>query len=227
MSLEIFDDIEQGTDEWMRLRAGILTASTIGQMLTPTGKVANNDKTRAFTYQLVTERITGEPTCIPPTWDMARGTFSELYARNLYATHYAPVTETGFMLMIEPEYRLGYSPDGLVGDKGLIEIKSPRTVSHVRTTIAARMPSKYMAQIQAGLLVSKRDWCDFVSYCPGLPLYVERIYPVPAWQEAIITAATRFEQDARNLMADYENHAKGLYLTPYIDVFTGETYDNS
>lgn len=227
MSLEIFDDLEQGTNEWLRLRAGILTASTIGQMLTPTGKVANNDKTRAFVYQLVGERITGEPTFIPPTWDMQRGTHSEPFARDLYSELYAPVTEIGFMLMVEPDYRLGYSPDGIVGDDGLIEIKSPRLASHVRTIADDEPPAKYMAQLQAGLLVSGRQWIDYVSYFPGRELYVKRVRPDEWWQEAIITAATRFEDDARNLMEDYENHATGLYLTPNIDVFTGETYDHS
>lgn len=225
MSTMVFGDVEQGSAEWLRLRAGILTASTVGQMLTPTGRLGSNDKTRALIFQLVTERITGEPTYVPPSWDMKRGTFSEPYARDLYSELYAPVTETGFMLMVEPEYRLGYSPDGMVGEDGLIEIKSPQAKGHVQTILADEPPAKYVAQLQTGLLVSGRQWIDYVSYCPGLPLYVKRVKPDEQWHASIREAATRFEEAANSLMADYQAHADHLHPTPNIDVFDGETYD--
>lgn len=129
------------------------------------------------------------------------------------------------MLLVEPEYRLGYSPDGMVGEDGLIEIKSPQAKGHVQTILADEPPAKYVAQLQTGLLVSGRQWIDYVSYCPGLPLYVKRVFPDEQWQASIREAATRFEEAAKDLMADYQAHADHLHPTPNIDVFNGETYD--
>lgn len=225
MSLTVFDDVEQGSAEWLRLRAGILTASTVGQLLTPGGKPAANEKTRALTLQLVAERVTGEPMAIQPTWDMRRGTFSEPYARELYSEAYAPVTETGFMLLVDLDWRLGYSPDGLVGNDGLIEIKSPRPAKHVQTILDGTPPSQYVAQLQAGLLVSGRAWIDYVSYSPGLPLFVCRVEPDVKWRASIVEVARRFEADANTLQTEYTAQTKRLTPTPFIDVFTGDTHD--
>jgi hypothetical protein len=74
-------------------------------------------------------------------------------------------------------FSLGYSPDGLVGDDGLIEVKCRRQKKHLQTILADEVPPENMAQLQCGLLVSGREWIDYVSYCGGMPMYVKRVYP--------------------------------------------------
>ena len=209
MTLQVFD-FEQGSDDWNAARRGMVTASVVGQLLSSTGKVADNDTSRALTTHLAAERITDytEPNYVSA--DMERGNFDEPIAREHYRDHYAPVTECGFMVREEFGFKIGYSPDGLVGTDGLIEIKSRRQKKHLQTIINDRVPAENMAQIQAGLLVSGRDWCDFISWSGGMPMWVIRVKPLRAWQEAILQAAAEFETAATNMVARYETVTKGL-----------------
>lgn len=171
-------DIEQGTPEWLAMRRGIITATGVQHILTPTGKTSKSDATRKYLHQLVAERILGdsEPTYVSS--DMGRGTMLEPYAREIYSAHRAPVTECGFITLNDDNGRpvAGYSPDGLVGDDGLIEIKSRHAKYTVGSIINRDMPSEHVLQVQTGLAISGRQWCDFISYTPGLPLFVHRNY---------------------------------------------------
>jgi putative phage-type endonuclease len=212
-----FPKVEQGSDQWHDLRRGIVTASVVGKLLTPTLKVADNDTSRALTATLVAERITGWTEDTPMTSDMLRGVDSEPIARDIYSGHYQQAVETGFMRYDGDGWTLGYSPDGLVSDDGLIEIKAPRAKTHLNTILADRVPPYYMAQLQAGLLVSGRDWIDFVSYCGGMPLYVKRVQPDPLWHEAITYACQVFEDDAADMVRRYETATTGLPATERID----------
>jgi putative phage-type endonuclease len=218
MTLHTFPDVEQGTEQWMTLRRGIVTASTVGKLLTPTLKVADNDTSRALTLTLAAERITGFTEETAMTSDMWRGVEMEPYARDLYSTHYQQAVEHGFMRYDGDGWTLGYSPDGLVANHGLIEIKAPRQKTHLRTILADEVPDYYMPQLQAGLLVTGRDWCDYVSYCGGLPLYVRRVYPDSRWFEAIAKACRQFETNAAQIVADYEARTKDLPTTERIDL---------
>ena len=99
MALTVYEDLEQGTDEWLALRCGVVTASIIGKLITPkTIKVASNDTSRAAVEALVAERIEGKPEEVWVSSDMDRGTLDEPFARDLYARHHAPVDEIGFMV---------------------------------------------------------------------------------------------------------------------------------
>jgi hypothetical protein len=214
MTLTIYDTLEQGSDEWLAARCGLVTASTIGQLITAkTIKPANNDVSRGLTMHLVAERLTGyvEPTFVSA--DMERGNWDEPVARDLYSEHYAPAVEVGFMTNTFGDYKLGYSPDGLVGTDGLIEIKSRRQKKQLATILADEVPLENMAQVQTGLLVSGRQWLDFVSYCAGMPLYVKRIHPDPRWQVALIDALTAFETAADEMTATYTTRTKGAPMT--------------
>lgn len=263
--LEIFTDLQQGTDEWLQQRCGIITASVIGQFITqgapdaltvdcpkceagegapcvslarktpapiktphderaaqaatlpPVFKVSSNDYSRALTMTLVAERITGYVVPTPMTRNMERGTLDEPYARDKYSEHHAPVHEVGFMVREYPWGRIGYSPDGLVGDDGLIEIKSPEPKKHLATILADRVPYEHMAQLQTGLLVSGRKWIDFNSYSGGMPLWTRRVYPDPAWQQAIIDAAMTFEDTAATTITTYQQLTEHLPTTERID----------
>lgn len=225
ISLQVFEDLEQGTDEWLAARCGIVTASVVGQLITPkTVKPASNDYSRALTTTLVAERITGHVEPIHENADMLRGTLDEPYARDLYSEHYAPATEVGFMVRDDFGFKLGYSPDGLVGDDGLIEIKSRRQKKHLATILADEVPLENMAQIQTGLLVTGRSWLDYVSYCGGMPLYVKRVYPDAKWFTAITEAVQTFEDTAKLMLETYATAVKDRPATERINHFEEITF---
>jgi putative phage-type endonuclease len=216
MTLIEYPEIQQGTSEWADVRRGVVTASSVGKLLTPSLKVANNDTSRALTATLVAERLTGWTEDTPMTSDMWRGVDAEPIARDLYSGHFAEVTETGFMLLEEDGWSLGYSPDGLVGTDGLIEIKAPRAKTHLNTIIRDKVPDYYMPQLQAGMLVSGREWIDFVSYCGGMPMWRQEVVPDEEWFTAITAACQTFEEVAAQLVARYRTNATGLPVTERI-----------
>lgn len=224
MTLQTFTAFDQGTPAWLEARCGIVTASMIGNLITPTLKVANNETSRGIIETLLAERLTGRSESLAQTRDMQRGTLSEPYARDIYAEHYnVDVQEIGFYRRDEPGWRLGYSPDGVVGDDGLIEIKSPRAKGHLRTILADEVTNhQYMAQCQTGLYVTGRQWIDYVSYSAGLPLYVTRITPDPAWFAAIEETMQATETQLETVTDQYLTAVKGRPNTEYIDVFGEE-----
>lgn len=216
MSLHEYPDLSQGSEEWLAIRRGIVTASTVGQLLTATGRPASNDTSRRLTLSLVAERITGET---EPTWmndDMLRGHLEEPIARDMYAEHFAdgePVTTTGFQIRDDWGFSLGASPDGLVGDHGGLEVKAPRAKAHLATILSGEVPAQHMAQIQGCLLVSGREWWDFCSYYGGMPPFVKRVYADPKWAEAIVEAVAAFEQQAEEMTHNYDLATRGLPAT--------------
>jgi putative phage-type endonuclease len=215
MTLELFPDLVQGTEEWHAARRGIVTASVIGQLITAkTIKPASNDYSRGLTAQLVAERITGYTDPTFQNDDMFRGVMDEPRAAEKYAEHYGrTVTPMGFMVRKDWGITLGYSPDGLVGDDGLIEVKSRKQKKHLQTILADEVPPENMAQIQAGLLVSGRAWCDYISYCGGMPMYVKRVLPDDRWGDAIVLAVNAFETAAAEMIARYNATTAGLATT--------------
>lgn len=220
MAIEYHDDLIQGSDEWHAARCGLLTASEMDRVLTPTLKVANNDKTRQHVWELAAQRITNyvEPTYIGDA--MLRGHEDEILARQLYSEHFAPVTETGFVTNDKWGFKLGCSPDGLVGDDGKIECKSRIQKYQVQTIVEhyrdGIIPDGFMLQVQTGLLVTERKWCDLISYSGGLPMAPMRVEADEDIQEKIIDAARAFEEKVQEAIADYHAalEAKGARLIP-------------
>lgn len=197
-------EVMQGSDEWHQMRCGLLTASEMGLILTAkTLKQASNDKERAHVWEIAAQRLSQyvEPSYIGD--NMLRGWDDEIEARKLYSKHFAPVTEVGFVTNDSLGFTIGYSPDGLVGDDGLIECKSRRQKFQIETLATGKVPDEHVLQCQTGLLVTGRKWLDFVSYSGGLPMAVIRVEPDPDIQEAIIAAATEFEARVRARMAEY------------------------
>lgn len=221
MTLTVYEDLEQGTEEWLQARCGVLTASKIGSLIT--GKrlqVASNDISRALIASLAAEQITGHVEPVHQSADMLRGTLDEPLARDAYADHTGrPVTEVGFMVRTEGHLVVGYSPDGLVGDDGLIEIKSRRQKKHLQTVLADEVPPENMAQIQAGLWVSGRKWCDYISYCGGMRLWIKRVEPDSRWQDAIEKAAANFSELAAGMCHVYEARTREFPIAERIDHF--------
>jgi predicted phage-related endonuclease len=190
----IHDDLIQGSDEWLQARCGVITASEMKHLLTVKSlKVADNDKTRQHVYELLFQRISGfvEPQYVSDA--MLRGQEDEIYARAAYEENFAPVVETGFITNSKWGFTIGYSPDGLVGDDGLIEVKSRVGKYQVQTIAENEVPEEYVLQLQTGLLVSERKWIDFISYSGGLPMFVKRVEADPLIQGAILAACTAFE----------------------------------
>jgi len=200
-------DIVQGSDEWLELRCGRLTASEMKLVLTPTLKVADNEKTRTHVYELAAQRVTGyvEPHYVSD--DMLRGHDDEVEARLIYAREYAEVEEVGFITNDQWGFTIGYSPDGLVGSDGLIEIKSRRQKFQLQTITDLAVPDEYVLQLQTGLLVTGRKWIDFVSYSGGMEMVTLRVLPDPEVQEAILKAATSFETKVAEKVDLYKTRA--------------------
>ena len=159
-------------------------------------------------YELLAQRITGyvEPSYISDS--MLRGMEDEIEARLQYAKTYAPVQEVGFITNDKWGFTIGYSTDALVGDDGLIECKSRNQKYQIMTLCnyvsADTIDPDFMIQVQTGLLVSERKWCDLVSYCGGLPMATVRVLPDEAIQNAILTAATAFEERLKLAQEKYE-----------------------
>ena len=203
MTIKHFPDIVQGSQEWMDCRVGLLTASTMKLIITPTLKTAANDKERAHVNEIAAQRISG---FIEQGWsgdNFDRGHSEEIEARDLYHRHYAPVESMGFITNDEWGFTLGFSPDGLVGTDGFIEAKSRVQKFQIPTIASGAMPDDFVLQVQTGLLVSGRKWCDFISYCDGLPMFTVKVFPDFRIQEAIIVAATEFERRVEEKIASY------------------------
>lgn len=205
MTIKYHDDLIQGSDEWLSARCGLLTASEMKLILTPTLKLANNEKTRAHVYEIAAQRINKyvEPSYIND--DMLRGMSDEPIARALYEQHYELVDTCGFITSDDHGCTIGYSPDGLVGDDGLIEIKSRRQKAQFETISNDEVPDEYMMQLQTGLLVTGRKWIDFISYCGGMPMYVKRVEPDAEMQAAIKEAAASFKEKVQEVIEQYGN----------------------
>jgi hypothetical protein len=220
VTLTTYADLVQGTDEWLQARCGIVTASVVGKLLTPSLAVADNETSRGLTLSLVAERITGHVDETFMSADMWRGIEDEPIARDLYREHHAPVEEVGLMVRADDDwggYRIGYSPDGLVGDEGLIECKSRLQKVHLRTILTDEIPAENMAQLQCGLLVSGRAWIDYLSYCGGMPLYVKRVHPDPSWHASIVAAVAKFESNAAAYVFRYREAVRGLPTTERVN----------
>lgn len=185
--------------------------------LPPVVTGATGDTARGLIELLASERVTKHVEDGPVSRDMWRGIEAEPYARDLYVKHHAPVCEVGFMVRNFGDFALGYSPDGLVGDDGLIEIKAPRQRKEMLTILAGEVPPEHMAQLQAGLLVSGRKWIDFVSFASGMPFFVKRVKPHPGWQGALVGAARAAERAITAITDAYAEAAAGLPPTPRID----------
>ena len=197
----------QGSDEWRDARCGLLTASEMGLIVTPTLKAASNDRERSHLYELLAQRITRyvEPSYVSDA--MLRGQEDEISALFEYERNYAPVERVGFVTNDKWGFTIGYSPDGLVAKNGQVECKSRSQKYQIRTIVDyvsnEAIDPDFTIQVQTGLLVTERDWCDLVSYCGGLPMATVRVFQDKKVQDVIVAAATAFEERMMNAAAKY------------------------
>jgi putative phage-type endonuclease len=168
----------QGSPEWFAARCGKVTASRVADVIakTKTGWGASRSN---YAAQLVVERLTGSVADSYSNAAMQWGTDTEPRARLVYAMMTdAEVSQCG--LIQHPTIALSCaSPDGLIGDDGLIEIKCPQSATHIETLLTETVPAKYVTQMQWQMACSDRAWCDFVSFDPRMPgemqLFVSRV----------------------------------------------------
>lgn len=170
--------IAQGSAEWLAQRAGKVTASRVADVIAKT-KTGWGASRANYAAQLVAERLTGN---VEPTFTNAAmqwGTDKEPEAREAYE-FYAGVFVDQVGMIDHPKIAMtGASPDGLVGDDGLVEIKCPNTATHIETLLSGKVPAKYVTQMAWQMACTGRAWCDFVSFDPRMPehmrLFVQRV----------------------------------------------------
>jgi predicted phage-related endonuclease len=212
MTIIYHDAVLQGSDEWRALRCGVITASVISQVITPKLKPKKFD-----CYALLAERITGyvEPEYISN--DMLRGQLEEREARALFEQCSGKkVREIGFITNDDLGFVIGCSPDGLIDDNGLLECKSRKQKIQLHTIING-IPKADLLQVQMQLFVSQRDYCDYVSYCGGLPLHIEKVYLLDAYESAIRLALLDAETNFKMMFEKYQCRTVGMMPTERLD----------
>ena len=186
--LEVYDTLEQGTSEWHAARAGIATASSFKAIL-----AKGEGKTRkSYMHRLAAEIVTGEPLESYSNANMERGHLLEGEVRELYGfiTDSDP-KQIGFMR----NGRKGCSPDSLIGEDGLLEIKTQRGDLLIETLLKDEFPSCHMAQVQGQILVSEREWCDLMVFWPGMPPFIKRAYRDAEYIQKLSEAIDKFNDE--------------------------------
>jgi hypothetical protein len=204
MELQIFD-CEQGTPEWYAARAGIPTASEFDTVMAK-GKGGAESKTRrTYMLKLIGERLTGEPMYSYSNDHMERGKEMEAEARDLYEmVSDVEAVKVGFIRRGDS----GASPDSLVGDNGMLEIKTKLPHLQIECLLAGELPSEHKAQCQGQLWIAQREWVDFVSYWPGLPLFVKRVHRDEAYIKILDTAVSTFNAEMAQLVEKLQQYRK-------------------
>jgi len=194
MTIEIID-AEQNSPAWFSARAGIPTASEFSTILAK-GKGGGESITRRkYLYRLAGERLCGEPeeTFQSPVLD--RGHAMEPEAASWYEfTREVELQQVGFIKSTECG-GMGYSPDRLIGDNGLLEIKTNKPSVLIDLLVKDEFPSEHLPQCQGGLFVSGRDYIDLVCFWPGMPKLVKRAVPDRAYQATLRSEITRFNDE--------------------------------
>jgi len=163
---------EQGSPEWLASRLGRPSASMFGKLVTGSGKPSGSAE--SYINEMIAERLTGRSKPFFTNEHMERGNFLEPEARQAYEfiTDFE-VVETGFILDDSQEF--GCSPDGLVANDGGLEIKCPSDSVHVSYLRAGKVPAKYYQQVQGCMMITGREWWDFMSYHPEMPHLLVRM----------------------------------------------------
>jgi putative phage-type endonuclease len=188
--------IEQGSAEWLAIRLGKVTASRITDVLAK-GKSGEAATREDYRTELVVQRLTNEPGESFTNAAIEHGINTEPMARIAYEAH-ANVFVEQIAFVDHPTIEwFGCSPDGLVGETGLLEIKCPASKTHIKYLLGGKPPAKYVPQMQCQMAVTGREWCDFVSYDPRLP-------------EDLQLFVVRLERDVSYIMAMEEEVSKFL-----------------
>jgi len=195
-------ECEQGTDEWFAARAGVVTASEFATVLAKGRGGGESVTRRKYMLTLAGEILTGQ---IADKWEgnrhTERGKLLESEARDAYAliADVEPV-QVGFLR----RGRIGCSPDSLVGEDGALEIKSKLPHLQLEVLESGEVPPEHIPQIQGQLWVSGLDWCDFVSYWPGLPIFIKRVTRDVDYIARLSVAVSEFIADVDRIVSKYK-----------------------
>jgi hypothetical protein len=216
--IKYYYEMEQGTEEWLIIKLGLNTSSIINDLVTPTGKIATGKKIDDIAFKMAAQRETKLLEDNYQSFDMMRGHIQEEIARDIYSENIESVKECGIIIRDFGSFKIGASPDGLVGDNGGIEIKSRLSKFQVKTIIKNEVPVEYINQIQTALLVSSREWWDFIQYSNGMPLFIQRIYPDNERQELIKEACENLEKLIAKYQKQYKENSKNLIKTEWVNL---------
>jgi hypothetical protein len=196
--------LEQGSELWVAARCGLVTASRCADVIAMTKK-GESAARRNYRSELIVEILTGVPYPRYVSQEMQWGIDQEPFARAAYEMQRDLLVETcGFV--VHPDIaRFGASPDGLVGDDGLIQIKCPNTATHLTWMLAGAVPIEHCPQMLAEMACTGRAWCDFVSYDPRLPshlqLFVRRYERDEAMIATLETEVVHFNAEIEQVLS--------------------------
>lgn len=216
----IFTSLEQGTPEWLQARCGILTASTVKNILTPKKQEISKLFTETvFFRKKLLERVTGMVSDVCDTSEpykndvMLEGHSNEDWALKNYEEHFEEINRIGFILIENKDlkYKMGFSPDAIT-ENYFIEVKSRAPELHLHTIRTGKVPDEFMAQIQAGLLVTDFKYAKFISWPRmseelaeknPMPAIVIKVYRDEEYIAKIEEAAIAFEEEITKQANEY------------------------
>lgn len=166
-------DVIQGSEQWEQIRKGVPTASNFDRIITP-AKGQLSAEYKAYAAELLAETMCDVVPMLPTQW-MEWGSENEPYAVEAYETLTGLHTVMAGFVWPDDHERYGCSPDRLVGDDGLLEIKCPKPGLVVQFHADGEFPKAYKPQVQGQLLITGRAWCDFVAYHPQLKPFMLRV----------------------------------------------------
>ena len=205
-------DAAQGSREWLEARLGIPTASQFSRIVTPGGKLSTQRE--GYAAELLAEWALGEPVSDFSNEWTERGQLLEPAARAYYEFQCdIGVKPVGFIYLDENRM-IGGSPDGLVGESGLQELKCPGPGKHLYYLAGDECPRTYLPQCQGNLWVSKREWIDFMSYHPGFPPFITRVVPDEKYHAALDQHMETFIDE----LLEARERLRGLGVVPALEL---------
>jgi hypothetical protein len=221
MATPDFSLVIQGSEEWKQIRCGIVTASRVADLFATKGKDAKKQwaaSREKYRRELEAEMLTGIPT--PCSAEFARqvawGKEQEKFARAEYELERGVDVELCGFAMHPDIARFGCSPDGLVGDDGMIQIKCPLTTTHLDWLREGKVPVEHMPQMLAEMSCTGRDWCDFISYDPRLPkhlqLFVRRFERDQQFIDMLESGIVAFNTEIANSLAQLPGNGPQLVV---------------
>jgi hypothetical protein len=198
-------DCDQGSPEWLAARAGIPTSSEFHTVMAVGPKGGKSLTRVAYLNKLVGEIITGEPMVNFVSSDMERGKLMEDEARDLYCfTRDVEPIRVGFIRNGDK----GASPDSLIDANGGLEIKSAAPHIQVARLLSDEVPSEHVAQVQGNLWIAEREWWDFTSYCPKMPIFVKRVYRDEDYIKKLALAVDLFNVELRQTVEYIQRYGR-------------------
>ena len=210
-------DVKQGSDSWLKARLGKVTASEIDALVTAKGAVKEGQGPKTYLYTKIAEKVLGMPVTDAGSFAIEQGSLIELEAVPWYSfSRNVEVQRVGFC--VSDCERYGFSPDGLLGEEGGLEVKGPQPAKMMEYLLEGVVPELYTLQLQMSLFISKRKFWDFLAYSTRLPPLVVRAEPIEKLQSAIGEALAKFSVsfDAKlaqvaRMKAEHENPLKEAY----------------